>query len=189
MSMKSSWGTAQPANQSRRTFAEINGYADEGHDSSLVHHCRPHDVILERREHLGVERLHAIRAHLRTALPERSATVELHDLPTVHAGVRCESTAARHNGRTLRADTASHVEPTPPGARVLALPLGNRASVAGSRRRGCLARPGAHIAASYPLDAMGPLRQVPMLHDVDREAVPAEPLTLPAVAGTLLDHS
>jgi hypothetical protein len=40
-----------------------------------------------------------------------------------------------------------------------------------------------------PLDAMGPLRQVPMLHEVDREALPAEPLTLPAVAGTLLDHS
>jgi hypothetical protein len=68
------------------------------------------------------------------------------------------------------------------------LPLRNRASVAGSRRSGCLARqPPSPLHT--PLDAMGPLRQVPMLHDVDREALPAEPLTLPAVAGTLLDHS
>jgi hypothetical protein len=113
----------------------------------LVHHCRPHDVILERREHLGVERLHAIRSHLRTTLPERNATVELHDLSTVHAGVRCESTAAQRAnpesryGESCRANAA--------GCR------GTCVAAQKSRERGRqpskrLPRAAAPIAASYP---------------------------------------
>jgi hypothetical protein len=79
-----------------------------------VHHCRPHDVILERREHLGIERLHAIRAHLRTPLPERSAAVELHDSrpctwacaanPPPHTAQRAN--AESRYGESCRADAA-----------------------------------------------------------------------------------